>query len=218
MPRGSRGLEDGLIYHVLNRGNKRNRVFYNYQDYFSFKDTMKEANKRYPLNIFAYCLMPNHFHIILQSEKACNLVVWMQWLMIKFVRNYHQRNKSNGHIWQGRYKSFPIQNEQYLLNALRYVEGNPVRACIVKSALHWRWSSHKDRKSLSAIFNSKELPLELPDDWTELVNTPITAKEQDKLLKSIERQAPYGEKEWQKQICKKLRLEHTINPIGRPRK
>ncbi len=219
MPRIARGLADGYIYHVLNRGNGKQIVFRKDQDYRVFLDLMREAKERYPgVKLFAYCLMANHFHLVLQPEQGNELSKWMQWLMTSHVRRYHQHYETSGHVWQGRFKSFIVQDDDHLLTVLRYVEGNPVRAGLVDSAGDWRWSSHRERIGMSARFLVGEIPIELPADWGKYVDEPLADKELDRLRTSVTRQAPYGSPRWQLKAVRELRLESTLRPRGRPRK
>lgn len=218
MPRIARGLADGLIYHMLNRGNGRQKVFHKKQDYEAFIDLMKKAKNKFPLKIFAYCLMPNHFHIVLQLTQKEMLSKWMQWLMTSHVRRYHRHYGSSGHVWQGRFKSFVIQNDVHLLMVLRYVEGNPQRAGLVNLAKDWLWSSHRER--IAGGFNKciDEIPLQMPDDWERYVDEPFIEKELERLRKSVNRQSPYGQEDWQVRVSGELGLEPTIRPRGRPKK
>ena len=218
MPRIARGLVDGFIYHVLNRGNGGEEVFHKEQDYKAFINLMKEAKERYPLEILAYCLMPNHFHLVVLPIHGKDLSRWMQWLMTSHVRRYHKHYGTSGHVWQGRFKSFIIQEGSYLLMALRYVESNPVRAGLVSSAKDWQWSSHKARITGVSDELIDEVPIELPKDWGKYVDKPFKDKELEKLRKSVNRQSPYGEEGWQRRICQQLGLESTIRPRGRPKK
>ena len=217
MPRVARGLADGLIYHIVNRGNGRQEVFHKDHDYLSFVELLKNALQRYPVRLYAYCLMPNHFHLLLVPEIAEDLSKFMQWFMTSHVRRYHRHYKTSGHIWQGRFKSFIVQADRHLLTVVRYIEGNPVRAGLSASAAHWKWSSHSER-----IFGTPEiisnLPIVLPDEWTTFVDTPLIDSELEKLRKSINRQAPYGAEQWQIQISKELGLDSTMNLRGRPKK
>lgn len=126
MPRVAKRFTDNHIYHV--RGNGQREVFHKDGDYAAFIDLMKEAKERNPVKVFAYCLMPNHFHLVMMPEKGEELSRWMQWLMTSHVRRYHRHYGSSGHIQQGRFKSFIIQRDEHLSTVMRYVEGNPVRA------------------------------------------------------------------------------------------
>jgi putative transposase len=104
MPRLARGLVDGFVYHVINRGNGRQEVFHEDKEYEAFIDLMAEAKTMYEVKVLAYCLMPNHFHMLLQPEKAEDMSKWMQWLMTSHVRKHHRIHKTSGHVWQGRFK------------------------------------------------------------------------------------------------------------------
>ena len=218
MPRIARGLVDGFIYHVLNRGNGKQKIFHKVGDYQSFINLMAKAKHRHPLEIFGYCLMPNHFHIIVRPQKAAHLSRWMQWLMTSHVRCYHAHYKSSGHIWQGRFKSFVIQEDNHLLTVLRYIEGNPVKAGLVAFGLDWPWSSHKETLGIGHRRLIDALPIEVLQEWTTYVNKTQPENEIELLQRSINRQAPFGDFEWQELISKKLGLESTLRPRGRPGK
>lgn len=179
---------------------------------------MTHAQSRKRLKILAYCLMPNHFHMLLMPSKGRELSQWMQWLLTSHVRRYHRHYKSSGHVWQGRFKSFIVQEDDHLLTVIRYVERNPVRAALVGAAKDWTWSSHPERSGSKPGILLSELPIELPSHWQNYVDTPLTDKELEKIRRSVIRQAPYGNPDWQKQICEGFGLRSTINSRGRPRK
>jgi len=218
MPRISRGLVDSSVYHVINRGNGGQVVFHKGKDYEAFIGIMEEAKVNYSVKVFAYCLMPNHFHMVLMPDKAEHLSKMMQWVMTSHVRRYHRHYGTSGHIWQGRYKSFLIQKDSHLLAVLRYVESNPLRAGLVNSAKDWRWSSYLESTGKRPRLLIDEVPIELPKDWGKDVGEPITEKELDKLRQSVQRQSPYGSPSWQIQVSKELGLESTLRPRGRPEK
>ncbi|MCM8787974.1 MAG: transposase [Candidatus Omnitrophica bacterium] len=218
MPRIARGLVDGFIYHVLNRGNALQKIFHKDKDYEVFINLMKEAKERYPVKIFAYCLMPNHFHMVLMPQIGEELSKFMQWLMTSHVRRYHVHYGSSGHVWQGRFKSFIVQKDNHLLTVLRYVEGNPVRAGLVKCAKDWLWSSHNARIGNGEDYFIDEPPIEIPKLWDKYVNEPLTDNELERLRQSVNRQSPYGDNRWQIKITQRFGLESTLRPIGRPKK
>ncbi len=215
MPRIPRGLADGFVYHVLNRGNGRQRVFHGSRDYRMFIDLMREAKTRYSVKVFAFCLMPDHFHMILMPERAEYLSRWMQWLMTCHVRRYHRDNGTSGHVWQGRFKSFVIQKDVHLLAGLRYVVGNPVRAGLVRSAGEWPWSSCGIAGGGMRLLLDKP-PMALPPDWDRRVDEPLPEEELARIRRSVNRQSPYGDSRWQMRIVKRLGLESTLRPRGRP--
>jgi putative transposase len=218
MPRISRGLADDSIYHVINRGNGGQVVFQEDKDYKAFVNLLKEAKIRYAVKIFAYCLMPNHFHMVLMPHQSEELSKWMQWLLTSHVRRFHKHYGTSGHIWQGRYKSFLIQKDGHLLTVLKYVESNPLRAGLVDSANNWLWSSHREAIHKGDHLLIDEVPVELPKEWSKFVNESISDKELEKLRQSVSRQSPYGDSLWQVRVSKTFGLESTIRPRGRPRK
>lgn len=183
-----------------------------------FLSLIGNAKALYPTKLYFYCLMPNHFHMVLAPEKLENLSKFMQWLMTSHVRRHHKKYETSGHIWQGRYKSFIIQQDNHFLAVGRYVEGNPLRAGLVKSAVDWPWSSHHETLGYRTRGLLDELPLELPPDWNLYVDQPQEDRELSKLRESLNRQSPYGSNEWQVTITKELGLESTIRPRGRPKK
>lgn len=218
MPRIARGLADEQIYHILNRGNGRKDVFHKAGDFKAFVELLRESKNKYSIDILAYCIMPNHFHFLLRPRYAAQLSSMMQWLMTSHVRGYHKHYGSCGHIWGGRYKSFIVQENRYLLTVIRYIEGNPVRAGLVKSVNDWDWSSYRERTGGYRRAIIADSPVELPDNWREFVDDPLTGVELERLRKSIQRQAPYGEPLWIEKMCKVHGLESTMRPKGRPRK
>ena len=218
MPRIPRGLSRGFYYHVINRGNDKKAVFRKAYDYSAFLDLVVTAKERYPVKLIAYCLMPNHFHFVMSPDEGNSLSSWMQWLMTSHVRRYHRHYESSGHVWQGRFKSFPIQGDNHLLVVMRYVEGNPVRAGLTLSAKDWEWSSHRERTGDAPRILTDEIPIVLPERWTAYVDQPWSEKDLEQVRESVNRQAPFGSSQWQSAISVKMGLESTIRPRGRPKK
>jgi putative transposase len=217
MPRTARASIGNICYHVINRGNGRAAVFHKQSDYLRFTEMMGESCERLPMRVAGWCLMPNHFHLVLWPHDDGDLSRWMQWLMTCHVRRYHRHYHGSGHVWQGRFKAFPIQKDGHYLTVLRYVEHNPLRAGLVDRAEHWRWSS------LSAWKNRKDYPfltdgpVERPGHWLRRVNQILPAAQLDAIRNSVNRGAPFGDKTWLKNIVAKLGLQFAVNPRGRPR-
>jgi putative transposase len=161
--------------------------------------------------------MPNHFHLVLWPQGDRDLSRWMQWLMTAHVRRYHKHHGTSGHVWQGRFKAFPIQKDQHLLAVMRYVERNPLRAKLVDRAEEWQWSSlgGGDPDGGPEV-NAGPVPRAA--DWRAYVNKPQTDAEVKAIRNSITRGAPYGAARWQQQAAKRLGLEATLRPRGRPPK
>ena len=220
MPRTARASAANTCYHVLNRGNNRNTVFHKNDDYGAFLKLINQANERVKMRLMAFCLMPNHFHLVAWSRNDGDLSRWMQWLMTSHVRRYHRHYESSGHVWQGRFKAFPIQSDEHLLTVMRYVERNPVRAKTIpiRKAQNWHWSSAGTPPKEFEVVKLHAGPVKRPDRWPDWVNQPLNEKEAQAMDECLQRGKPYGSERWQKQTVKKLGLESTLRPRGRPRK
>ncbi len=218
MPRTARASVGGYCYHVLNRGNARARVFHDESDYKQFVEQLHEAASRVPMRVIAYCLMPNHFHLVLCPIEDGDLSKWMQWLQSAYVQNYRLRYKSSGHISQGRFKAFPIEGDDHLLTVVRYVERNPLRAGLVVRAEEWPWSSLAEWVSEpSSPWLDTDLFVRGPD-WLERVNEPQTEAELAALQSSVTHGIPFGSSDWVERTATRLGLQSVVRPGGRPRK
>ena len=151
MPRHARQAPGGLVYHVLNRANGKLRLFKKPEDFEAFNRVLIEAHKRVPIRILDWCLMPNHWHLVLWPEKDGELTSFMRWLTLTHTQRWKHAHSAvgHGHLYQDRFKSFPIEQDTHLLNVLRYVERNPVRAKQVARAELWRWGSCHIRRNKS---------------------------------------------------------------------
>lgn len=219
MPRVARGLADHHIYHVINRGNGRQTVFADEEDFAGFVELLGKACKRYPVQLLGYCLLPGHFHLLLRPACGSDLSRLMQWLLTSHVRRHHCKYQGSGHVWQGRYKSFLVKDDEHLLTVLRYIEGNPARAGIVPSARDWPWNSHRDRVGPGRGGQiPADMPIALPPDWTAYVDQPWRKEELERLGQSVRRQTPFGDGDWQMEVCEKYGLESTVRKRGRPKR
>jgi putative transposase len=142
----------------------------------------------------------------------------MQWLLTAHVRRYHQHYRSSGHVWQGRFKAFPIEQDEHLLTVLRYVERNPLRAGLVEQAESWRWSSlHHWRKN--DPLNGIDLgPVPRPEPWIEWVNQPISAAALNQLRHNVNRGTPYGSAGWVSRMAAQAGFERKPKTTRTPRK
>jgi putative transposase len=218
MPRTARASLGNWCYHVLNRGNGRAEVFHKPEDYAAFVDLFAPACERISMRLLGWCLMPNHFHLVLWPRKDGDLGRWMQWLLTSHVRRYHKHYHTSGHVWQGRFKAFPIQQDEHFLTVLRYVERNALRAGIAPSAHDWLWGSLRARTARGGSDLLSASPVPLPKSWTRLVNEPQTDAEVAAIRGSIERGRPFGNSTWMRLAATKLGLESSLRPRGRPRK
>ena len=217
MPRTSRAPAGGYCYHVLNRGNAHAKVFHKDQDFQAFLDMIAEASLRQPMRILAYCLMPNHFHLVLWPRHDGDISRWVHWLLTTYVRRYQKHYHSSGHIWQGRFKSFPIQEDDHLRVVLRYVERNPLRAAWSSEPKIGAWSSlHGASADFTALIRLDAGPAPRGDGWVEAVNSPMFEIEVARVRESIRRDRPLGDKIWTLATAKDLGLEYSLRPRGRP--
>jgi putative transposase len=218
MPRTVRASVGNVCYHVINRGNGRARVFHDDADFQAFIDLLPLACERLPMRVCGYCLMSNHFHLVLWPRHDRDLSHWMQWLLTAHVRRHHKRHRGSGHVWQGRFKAFPIQQDEHLLTVLRYVERNPLRARMVRSAKNWKWSSLRSYVGRSRPAWLHEGPVDRPRRWLEDVNRAQPHEVEQALRRSIQRGTPFGGEAWARRTADRLGLEASLNPRGRPRK
>ena len=216
MPRTARASQAGFCYHVLNRGNGRRTVFHKDGDFTAFVRLLREAGERTSMRLLAYCLMPNHFHLTVWPRRDGDLSVYVGWLLTAHVRRYHQHYHSSGHVWQGRFRAFPIQEDDHLLTVLRYIERNPVRAGLAPRAEDWPWSSAGPARSESPGLDVG--PVMRPPQWLAHVNQPQTEVEVEALRVSVMRNRPFGEVKWTAEAADRLGLEASLRPRGRPRK
>ena len=191
-------------------------MFHKKEDYAAFLDLMEEAGERLPMRLLAWCLIPNHFHLVLWPHGDGDLSRWMQWLMTSHVRRYHRHYHSSGHVWQGRFKAFPIEEDEHLWTVLRYVERNALRANLVRRAEDWVWSSAAAFTGGKRAAMLHPGPIPRSKDWLDWVNQPQSEAELAALRKCIERGMPYGNESWQHATAERLGLEASLHPRGRP--
>ncbi len=141
MPRHARIHAPGFLYHMMARGNNGQAVFLTPADYEAFLAALQTTRERYPFSLYAYVLMPNHFHLLLEVELAPTGRV-MQALLTGYARRFNRVHHRRGHVFQGRYKAIVCERERYLSALVRYIHLNPVRAGLVKRPRDWQWSGH----------------------------------------------------------------------------
>jgi putative transposase len=218
MPRTARASVGDHCYHVINRGNGRAAVFHAEGDYRAFVALLASTCERVPMRILSYCVMPNHFHLALWPYVDGDLSRWMQRLLTRHVRRYHHWHDSSGHVWQGRFKAFPIEQDAHLLTVLRYIERNPVRAGLVVRAEEWRWSSARYWAGSDAGPPIEQGPVERNGPWLKWVNEPMLVHEEQQIRQSVNRGTPFGSPGWVERVASQLGLEATLRSVGRPRK
>ena len=201
-------------------------IFEDEGDYRAFEALLRETSERFKLRVLAYCLMPNHWHIVLWPRGDEDLGRFMQRLTTTHVRRWrlHRQLVGEGHLYQGTYKSFPVQQDEHFLTLCRYVERNAPRANLAKQAENWPWSSLAVRAMTRAQVDRAgkpilaDWPVDRPRQWLRLVNGPQSQAELDALHRSVQRGRPFGGATWEKQAATRLGLESTLRSRGRPRK
>jgi putative transposase len=223
MGRPLRVAEGGLVYHALNRANARLTIFEDDGDYAAFERVLAEAVDRHAMRLLAYCVMPNHFHLVLWPLADGDLSRFMRWLTLTHTQRWHahRRNAGTGHLYQGRFKSFPVQGDDHFLTLCRYVERNALRAGLVQHAEDWRWGSLQPAATGPADSSRPPLgpwPISRPPDWDARINIPLTPDEEEAMRRCMARGQPYGDPSWQEHTAMRLGLQSTLRPLGRPRR
>jgi putative transposase len=220
MPRRRRGNTSGMVFHAMNRGAKRSRLFDTAWDYRAFENLLFEAKTRIPMSLFAYCLMPNHWHFALLGHADGDVSRFFHWLTCTHASRWNAFHGSagSGAVYQGRFKAIPVQSDHHLLQIIRYIERNPIRANLVSRAEDWRWSSLWRRCNSCDVGLLDEWPIPRPADWLTIVNEPQTEGELSSLREAITRNAPFGSDDWRVRTAKRLGLESSLRARGRPKK
>ena len=220
MPRSPRVAVGGLVYHALNRAVQGTVLFRRDSDYEAFEQVLEEACALLPMRVLAYCVMPNHWHFLLWPVADGDLSEFLRWLTQTHTQRYHIAHGSvgSGPIYQGRFKSFPVQSDEHLLTVARYVERNPLRAGLVERAEDWRWGSLWRRMRGDALeqFLLNSWPIRRPRNWVAWVNEPQSQAELAGVRQSIMRGRPFGQEPWVNDTAKRLGLESSLRPRGRP--
>ena len=210
----------GVTFHVINRGVRRLTLFQHDGDYLAWLRAFGEAQRRVPIDLFAYCLMPNHFHMVLRPRDDGDLAEFMRLGTVTHSKRWHEcrGSKGTGAVYQGRYRAFPIGSDRYFLNACRYVEANPLRASLVPRAEDWKWSSLSIRRKNFHLLTLAEWPILQPAGWVNLVNAACSQADLDALRRSVRRSAPFGPDDWAHATATALGLQQAFRAPGRPKK
>lgn len=222
MARGKRICPAGTVFHCLNRSVGQVTLFEKEEDYEAFEQVLWEAWERVGIRILAYVTMATDWEFVVWPKTDEQTSEFFYWLTLTHTTRWHAHHGTtgSGHLYQGRFKSFPVQKGERLLSVLRYVEGKPLRAGLAKRAERWRWGSAwrrwqgkpEEKRLLSAW------PTQRPRQWRAQVNTPLSESELATLAECLRRGRPYGDKRWVESTVGALGLESTIRPRGRPRK
>ena len=227
MGRLPRTIDDGLVYHALKRGNNRSDVFGDDANRVAFLQALANTKDRYPFRLLGYCLMTNHFHLLLRPEAGQLISRILQSLTVAHTWRYDTRHHTSGHVWQGRFKSPVIQDDAHLLVVLRYIEANPLRAKMVSDPAEYRWSSYsyhglgRDDPLLSPFPEWEEsgrMEAERRRRRRAKVRSMQSEVELTKVRGSLRNGQPFGTSEWTERMAERLNIELISRPKGRPRK
>ena len=219
MPRSPRVAPGGLVYHVVNRANGRLRLFRKQQDFLAFYNVLVQAYQRHPIRLLAWCLMQNHWHFVAWPREDGELSAFFGYLGLTHAARWQAAHNAvgTGHVYQGRFKNFMIQQDEHLAWVLRYVERNPLRADLVRRAQDWPWSSLHARlhgpEEIRALLS--DWPIDMPRNWIAQVNRPQTQAELDAIRIASKRSRPLGSDGWLKSAVRRYDLQSTLRPRGR---
>lgn len=222
MPRSARIDVGDYVYHALNRANGRLQIFDSSDEYLQFERLLIETKELTGMRILAYTLIPNHWHLALWPRNDGDLQQFMHLLTNSHTRKVHAQTGTNGsgHLYQGRYKSFLVDSDNYLLTLIKYIERNPVRAGLVARPEDWQWGSAWIRIN-GTTEQKKRLdlpPTDLPTNYLAWINR---ADKEDDLLSirtSVNKSVPYGRETWVGNMVNVFHLASTLRNPGRPKK
>ena len=221
MARQPRTDVSGEIFHIINRSNARWNIFKTDKDFQGVIKSLIETIELTPIDIFAFCLMSNHWHFVVRPKNNGDMGRFFGKFTQKATQRWHTRHGTvgTGHLFQGRFKSFLVEKDEYFLQLVKYVEANALRAGMVKKAEDWVWSS------LYLRLKNKELaektltawPVDMPKNYLSLVNEPLTQAHLDNIRTSIEKSRPFGNQAWVGRQVSKYDLGYTLRGPGRPK-
>jgi putative transposase len=217
MPRRPRVSTAGLFFHVINRSAKRARLFHDAVDYIAFERVLAEAIARSDMSLFAYCAMPNHWHLLLSPQRDGGLSRFMHWLTTTHARRWQTARALDGQgaVYQGRFKAIPIGDDRHFLWVCRYVERNPLRAGFVERAEDWPWSSLGRFVAEPDTPWLTRWPGARPTNWIEQVNSPQTEAELEAFRRAMTRGTAFGDEDWCRAVNARLGTLKE-QPRGRP--
>ena len=220
MGRPLRMVPGDCVYHVLNRSNGRVSLFETDGDYAAFERVLAAACDRSTMRLLAYCVMPNHWHLVLWPRQDGDLSRFMGWLTLTHTQRWHAHHRTvgHGHLYQGRFKSFVVEQSAALLTVCRYVERNALRAGLVERAEQWRWGSAWQRVGGASPVPLSAWPVDQPADWVMWVNTPQTDSEFIAFGRRVRRGKRFGAPSWVEQMVRRWSLGSTLRVRGRPKK
>lgn len=221
MSRIARVVVEGVPYHVTQRGNARQTVLHRENDFRVYRDLIREHAKRHELSLLAYCLMPNHIHLVCIPGKVTSMQRAIGRTASDYARYFNVQNRSCGHVWQARYYSCPL-DRVHLWNAMAYVERNPVRAGLVDLAEQYRWSSakaHADLSTADVLIQTRLWREEYdPGRWRDVLRSSVEEEAMAERIRDASRRGrPLGSQQFVALLEETTGRRLTALPAGRPR-
>lgn len=212
MGRDARLNYSGLVYHVVNRGNDRQVIFAEPEDYRHYLNTIQRYKKKYRFQLFAYCLMTNHVHLLIKTSESGSISRIMQSITVAHTRRYNFKYRRCGHVWQGRFHSPIVSEDNHMLTVMRYIEQNPLRARMVRDVVDYHWSSYGlnvriresvliDRKDNKVFENLGGNLMERIYNYRQKMAQEIAAKELDKIQYGTRKAGNYISEKFKDQIA-----------------
>jgi putative transposase len=216
MPRRPRFAQAGYVFHVLNRGAGRQTLFETDRDYDAFVGLVEQARQRVEMRVLAFCVMPNHWHLVLWPQTDDALSEYMRWLSVTHSQRWHAHRGTagTGPVYQGRFKSFPVQEDQHFLAVCRYVERNALRANLCTRAELWKWSTAWAGRAGACPVTLSDWPVAKPMEWLRYLNEAQSEGELESIRHCVASGRPYGGNEWVKQTARTLGLEAALRGRG----
>lgn len=218
MARMARVVAPGTPHHITQRGNRRMQTFFGDEDYAAYKALVAEHCKLAEVDVWGWCLMPNHVHLILVPSNEDGLRAALGEAHRRYTRRINMREGWRGHLWQERFASFPM-DEPHLLSALRYVELNPIRAKLVRKPHRWRWSSARAHlEGRDDGLTTMAPTLDRVRDWQAFLSEGIDEEELDRIRMHSQTGRPLGSDDFIEKLEADLDRSLKPRPPGRPRK
>jgi putative transposase len=225
MPRTARIAPKEFVYHVLTRGNNKQAIFKDENDYLKYIEILRKYKEKYLFKLYHYVLMTNHVHLVIEpSQEGGELYQIMKGINLSYAQHFKNKYKYTGHFWQDRFKSIIVSKDEYLLTCGSYVELNPVRARMVKEPKEYRWSSYganaygkkNDLVDGHVIYGTLFSDKNIRKEYRKFVQDMLRKKEA--MRGEMDRRTIYGGGEFLDRVQKKFKMDAVIKKRGRPRK
>jgi len=226
MGRSPRIQAPDIAFHIINRGNGRNTIFFSHKDFQEYLELLQCYKEKFHIQLYHYVLMSNHVHLLIEPSKENSISRFMQGLTLAHTRRFNTRHQLVGHVWQGRFKSIPIETDTYFLQCGRYIELNPVRAGIVSHPSQYPWSSYhfyaqgKQNKLLTTYPFYNELdtsPTQRQKRYTKYIEEELP-NIHDHTTMRFSQELVYGSESFVERLKKDFGYQPIRKKGGRPRK